>query len=178
MEKRRKRELRQLVAGVRDPRRGIGILRGNLQQVTDVIFGTSDSVGIGFLILISFPISVPLAIIGHSFWGMKGGLGGALVGAVVFLAWIYKSVLFEERVRLIGKEHDFTLCLWCQHPIVGLPKRGVCSECGKGFDVQNSQKLYKAYFDPPPYLPAPKVAKYRTMRDWARALRERDRSRG
>ncbi|MCF6273959.1 MAG: hypothetical protein L3J37_12380 [Rhodobacteraceae bacterium] len=138
-----KREVRQLVSGTRDPRRGIGLFRGSLQQLVSV-FWMADFIGFGLLLLVSAPASVPLAIIGNSFWGMRGGFGGAIVGAIVFLAWLYKSVLFEERVRLVGKEHDFTLCLWCQHPIAGLPARGVCPECGKGFDIPIRKRAAKA----------------------------------
>lgn len=177
MERGRKRELRQLVVGLRDPRRGIGLLRSILQQLVDVLFLSSDFIGFALLVLVSFPISVPLAIIGNSFWGIKGGIGGAIIGVVVFLFWLYKTVLFEERTRLVGKEHDYNLCLWCQHPISGLCTQDACPECGKGFDLSVSQRLYKAHYEPPSYLSGPKVIKYRAMRDWARAIRERDRVR-
>jgi hypothetical protein len=176
MDKRTKREIRLLVQGVRDPRRGIGTLRGSLQRVIPVV-AEGELIGLGLLLLISFPVSIPLAIIGSKVAGFWGLIVGAGLGVLVFLLWAYWSFFTEKGVRRVGSEHGYMLCVWCRHPISDLPKRGCCSKCAKGFDRNVSQALFKAHYSPPSHLPSDKVLKRQTSRLWARAIRERDRVR-
>ena len=176
MEKRTKREIRRLVLGVKDPRRGFGTAQGIVRKIVGVLV-LADFVGWILILLLSAPLAIPFGYLGGLVAGWKGQAAGAIAGMVVFIAWVFRATWIQAKVELAGKECDYELCLWCHHSITGLSNRGICPECGKGFDRAVSQALLKQIFQPASYTAASKVVNTRSAQLWARALRERDRSR-
>jgi hypothetical protein len=175
MTPRQKREIKLLVSGLLDPRQGIFGVRGMLYVISKSL-ASADVLGFVILLLLSAPLVVPLAIVGNHFFQGAGLVTGALLGVGGFLAWVSRPLFIRTKIERFIKDHDYRLCLWCRHPIDSLPNRGRCPECGGGFEIENTQSLYRAVYDPRPYEPAPKVVRYRKSRAWARAKRERDRT--
>ncbi len=175
MKKRLKREIRRLVCGVKDPRRGFGTLQGLVRKIVANLFHMAE-IGFVLMFVLAAPLVIPFGYIGNMIGGFNGMIAGSVLGIIFFLIWVFRAQWKEAQIEFAGKEHDYQLCLWCHHPIAGLTNRGRCPECGKGFDLAISQKLYKAHYTPPNYLPAKKVLNRRIARLWARAVRERDRN--
>jgi hypothetical protein len=175
MTPRRKREIRMLVSGLRDPRQGVVGVRGILYVISKSM-ASADILGFAILLVLSAPLVVPLAIVGNHFFQGTGLITGALLGVVGFLGWVSRPLFIRARIEQTITNHDYQLCLWCRHPLGGLSDRGCCPECGRGFEIGNTQLLYRALYDPRPYEPAPKVVRFRKSRAWARAIRERERN--
>jgi hypothetical protein len=175
MTPREKREIKMLVSGCRDPRQGVVGVRGVLYTITKSL-AYADILGFLILMVLAAPLVIPLAIVGNHFFNEEGMFTGAFIGAVGFVVWVMRPHFVRKKVEKIIEKHDNQLCLWCQHPLSGLPTRGRCPECGSGYELENMQLLYKALYDPRPYEPAPKVVRSRKSRAWARAVRERTRA--
>ena len=152
MDDRTKREIKGLVQGIKDPRL-------MLAPIWYVSFTISLQVVALVLVLIDLK------------WGLIIASGYFAIYVAVMTLFMVKA----KRTKAQLLHNDFDLCLWCHYPMVGLPDRGRCAECGCGYDRQVAQKLFKEAFDPTfsNALRPNKMA--RRTRWWARVLRERDR---
>lgn len=173
MTPRQKREIKLLVSGLSDPRQGVVGVRGMLYIISKNL-ASADIFGFLILLVLSAPFVIPLAIIGNHLYQGAGLITGALLGVGGFLAWVSRPYFIRAKIERTIKDDDYKLCLWCRHTIDGLPDRGRCPECGGGFEIGNTQALFRALYNPRPYEPAPKVLRFRKSRAWARAIRERD----
>ena len=176
MEKRTKREIRWIVSGISEPRKGYGAVQNSIRKVVAACF-VMDMIGFGLLILLAAPIAIPLWCVGGLIAGGGGNIAGGLVGVVVFLIWVFRGTWNATQIEMEAKSCGYLLCIWCHHPLTSLGTSGVCPECGKGFCNANTEKLMRQIFDPPKFSPAKKTVRKRSARLWARAIRERDRTR-
>jgi len=165
MDARTKREIRRLVNGWKDPRRGFG--RTRIGRVV-------PDHGPVFLMLLAFPIFGPLVLV--LLWLFE--IPGMLVGNGLMLAFMFWTLalltLTLVRTSRLCKAHECQLCLWCHHPISGLGARGVCPECGAGFDLGASVALWRDTMIR--HQPSLETRSRRLRYAWARAVRERDRT--
>jgi len=152
MDDRSKREIKQLMGGFIDPRSMIAPFW-----------------------YILFTVSLQLVATGSFLIDGRRGLIIAGAFFVFYVAVIVRYVRRSKQTKAQLKLNEFALCLWCHHPIVGLPDRGLCTECGCGYDREVAQKLFKEIYQPTYLVPMSQNKNFRRARWWARALRERDR---
>lgn len=155
MEKHRKQEIKVLVHGRWDPRRGISFRIGRLYRYLWRIY---------YLLLLLWIIGL---LSGFYFFGF------AIVGVIFY---VYLKTLAIPIARLCDT-HQRELCLWCRYPLTDLEGVGKCPECGGGYRKELCRELYRLAFN---YDIGPNGARQRIITHkwlWARALRERDRSR-
>jgi len=108
--------------------------------------------------------------------GIAIGLSSRLVYMILFFA-AFAIISYWIRMRIEKKIIDcnYFMCPWCRYVLTGLPSKGVCPECGSGYLMSNCRRLYKRAFES--YGSREKVVLRAEMRLWARAIRERDRTR-
>ncbi|GEM_PF-3581138 len=94
------------------------------------------------------------------------------IAVIVVFAFSPKSN--HQRLQELGKDHNYQLCVWCTHPIEGLPDRAPCPECGVPYDLKASAVINGSNYNP--LQPDPKVVRRRRKYAFARLLRERDRA--
>jgi len=152
MDDRTKREIKQLMRGFKDPRSMIAPFWYIMFTVSLQLVATGS-----FLI--------------YGRWGLI--IAGAYF--VFYVAVIVQYVRYSKRMKARLVLNDFDQCIWCHYPFVGMPDRGLCAECGCGYDREVAQKLFKEIYQPAYRVPLSRTTKLRRARWWARALRERDR---
>jgi hypothetical protein len=149
-----KQEIKGLVHGRWDPRKGISPRMGKINRWLYVIY---------YILLLLW------------FFSLISGfviLGFIVVGAGNF---VYKKARAVPIARLCDL-HQRELCLWCQYPLMDLAEQGQCPECGGGYRKDLCRDLYRLAFN---YDVGLNGARQRVIVHkwlWARALRERDRS--
>ena len=153
MNDRSKREIKQLVRGNKDPRR--------------VISPRSQ-----FIIWVGF-YAIAVSTLLFDLHGVYLILFTLLF--VFYIAFMLQTRQKEKQLKLLAEQHSYTLCLWCRYPLAGLPNRGVCAECGKGYDLSATVALNKERYLPLDPVPLDHIIYTRRKWNWVRALRERDR---
>ncbi|MGV6813916.1 MAG: hypothetical protein ACWA5W_02770 [Phycisphaerales bacterium] len=153
MDERSKREIKQLVRGFQDPRT---IFSPRFQLMTMLGYHA---------IVISIVIS---------------GLPSEYLISVILMSGFYVVFTFwkahkEKQLKLLVGHNSFASCLWCRYPLTGLPDRGICTECGNGYDKNATIALYKERYQPLDPPPLDHIIYTRRTRRGARAIRERDR---
>lgn len=152
---RMKREIKGLVRGLKEPR------------------GT-----IAPLWILAFPFGIQFVTVPLIIFNMRWGGGAILVACMsIYIAFIVRSFSRTRKFKSEVLFHRLELCLWCHYPFVGLPDRGACTECGKGYDRVVSKALFKDVYQPSYRVPLQQDVNFRRARLWARAIRERDRVR-
>lgn len=124
---------------------------------------------------VSFAISLQVVTLVLVFIDLEWRLTIASGYFVINVAILTLFMLKAKKTKAHLLHYDFDLCLWCQYPMVGLPDRGRCAECGCGYDREVAQKLFRETFDPAFSHATRRIKLARRTRWWGRALRERDR---
>jgi hypothetical protein len=150
-----KQEIRNLVKNHWDPRRGISPLTGKINIWV-----------------------YPLIYVCFGLWSFS------LVSGFVFLGFVIVGVCFFVYTKTLAIPiarhcdlHQRELCLWCQYSLTDLDEQGHCPECGGGYRKELCRELYRLAFN---YDVGPNGFRQRIIAHkwlWARAIRERDRSR-
>ena len=155
MDQFQKQEIRNLVQGVWDPRKTItpriGEIKNWLWRIYCILL---------FLWLLDFISGFVI-------------IGFVLIGCGYFIFAKARAVPIARLCDL----HQRELCLWCQYPLTDLDEKGYCPECGGGYRKALCRELYRLAFS---YDIGPNGAHQRIINHkwlWARAIRERDRSR-
>ena len=156
MDEHQKREIRNLVHGVWDPRKTITPQLGEILNWLWRIYFV-----LVFLMLLDF-IST-FVIIGFFF-----------VGVGCFILAKARAVPIA---RLCDRHHR-ELCLWCQYPLTDLEEQGQCPECGGGYRKDLCRELYRLAFNYDVGLNGVRQRIITHKWLWARAIRERDRGQG
>jgi len=174
MDARTKREIKLLVGGFADPRRGFGrtitpfsIYYGLLRNST---YGAEG--GALFMVLLLGPIFIPLGFVLFWIFGPFGAVAAVVAALVVMGVVALIESADARRTQKLCNTHEHMLCVWCTRPIVHVPERGVCATCGKGYDARASWALWRDLRHA--MRPDRKTQKRRVTRAWARAVRERD----
>ena len=154
MDDRMKREIKGLVRGFKEP-------RGTLAP----------------LWLMVFPFGIQVVTVPMIFFNMRWGLTILIVCTGIYIAFFVRVFSRTKKFKSEVLFHRLELCLWCHYPFAGLSERGVCTECGKGYDRAVSKALFKEVYQHSYRVPLQQNVSLRQARLWARAIRERDRSR-
>jgi hypothetical protein len=62
------------------------------------------------------------------------------IGGVGFAFW------HVGRIRRRVETYEFTLCLVCGYPLIGLARAGRCPECGASYEVENIRHEWEQWF--------------------------------
>jgi hypothetical protein len=66
-----------------------------------------------------------------------------LIGmAVVALWWFVLAMLADRR---FVRAQQYVICTRCRYPLHSLPPRGVCPECGKGYNIGFVRNVWLKY---------------------------------
>ena len=71
-----------------------------------------------------------------------------IVGSVIFCVLLLRLVSWKQATAGVRKA-DFRLCIFCKYPLTEIQKVGSCPECGKPFDIEITQGLWRAAIDTP-----------------------------
>ena len=71
-----------------------------------------------------------------------------VMGPVIFSLLLLKLVLWKRASGGVRKA-DYSLCIFCKYPLAGIGEVGSCPECGKSFDIEETQRLWRTAIDTP-----------------------------
>jgi len=64
-------------------------------------------------------------------------------------AFVLLNLASWKRTTAAVRAADFRLCIFCGYPLTGIDEAGSCPECGKPFDIEETQRLWRAVIDAP-----------------------------
>lgn len=80
-------------------------------------------------------------------------VGGVAVLLALFL--FVSNFILRRRLRSTLVEYEHKLCLECRHPLIGLDSKDACPECGKRFEVQETQNEWSKSLYPRTFFKLP-----------------------
>ncbi len=174
MDRRYRRQLRWLISGRWDPRRGLGPVRGHIDWLARGASFGGDLGGM-VLLLVTLPVWFPIALVGWVSYGPMGGIVGAVTPLLGAAFSFVGPTLKQRELAAACRRTGYARCPWCRHDLAGLPSDR-CPECGSAVDLAACAMLYEMAYRP--FKPDPTVIRRREKWAWARALRLRNGSAG
>ena len=147
MEKRRKKELRQLLKKRNDPRIRHGYALGYFRGWAGVVFGVVVALIAAFSVII---------------------------GLIVIVIFVLGVLIMRSMDMSQAARNDYFMCPWCRYALTNLPDQGLCPECGARYKREVCRELYLSASQSRSEIDK-KIIACREKWAWARALRERDR---
>ena len=147
-----------------------------VSRVVTFFFSTGEVGGIAFLAA-CLPIVLPTAWLARRAFNLNIGdtLFMLAVVVMIIVAGLHTHLVMSRRRHL--KQVDHRACLWCHHPLTEEIERGVCPECGLGYEARVNERLISMTLSP--QRPTGRVFIRRAALLWARAVvRGRDQGSG